>query len=216
MTPIPIWEGIDRDEQRALYENLLSESTPQAGYHHKKTRRLSCGPALFADYCRVGSLPVDLRQGPPLVIADKIDIPVGWPAQRIFCLGNVSMPAGYPISGARGALAAEYILRYKDGGEEHVPLRNGIKLTTAFGNVGPSRIDPIAPCVERAMRYSYDLNWEHYVVNLFTMRADPSRVLASVGIRILDPDYVLLLYGMTVQKPKPAQKDDRNERNRGG
>ena len=200
LLPLAVWQNVDCEAQRELYKRLLAESTPQAGFHHKKTRCLPHGPALPEDCSRIGDLPVDLRRGPPLVVARNMDIPVGLRVSRIFCLGNVSMPAGYPICGARGDPVAEYVLRYDDGGEARVPLRNGMEITTVFGSMGPSRVEPLASGVERVMRYGYDLNWEHYIVNLFTMDADPSRVLASIGVRVFRPEYRLLLYGVTVKK----------------
>lgn len=143
--PLDIWQGRDMKAQAQLYAKLLSDSTVQQGFHQKPQRRLTHGPALHQAYARIGDLPVDLRQGQPLVVADEAVISVGRRVRRLMFLGNVSMPYGYPAYGERGVLAAEYVLVYADGSTESIPLRNGIELTTALGILGPSAFCPPRP-----------------------------------------------------------------------
>ena len=197
-----VWAGQDEKQQKELYAKLLRDSTSQAGYVHKKERRLMRGPALPHAYALIGSMPVNLRAGQPLVIDRELTIPINANACQVKFFGNVSFPYGYPAYGERGELAAEYLLEYTDGAVERISLHNGIELTTALGTIGPSRIRPVASGVTFAARYSYDLNWEHYCLNLFETAANPERELSQVRVRILDSKYVLLLYGITLGKPK--------------
>lgn len=201
MSPVDVWANADEAAQQALYSQMLADSTPQAGYYHKKNRRLTHGPALPEALRMMGRLPVNIRAGQPLVIKPDAEmvIPVGKSAKALYFIGNVSMPYGYPAYGVHGEKAAEYELCYEDGSRQIIPLRNGVELTTALASIGPSRIEPTAPALETAVRYSYDLNWEHFVIQLFEAAADCTRRLESIRVRVTNPAYTLLLYGITAQ-----------------
>jgi len=200
LTPVDVWEGQDQRAQAEAYRQMLEKSTPQEGYEHKKLRRLSHGPALPDDYALLGNLPVNLRKGQPLVIRDELVLPVGTKAGAVYFLGNVSMPWGYPAYGEVGDEAGQYILEYEDGSRKEIPLRNGIEITTALASVGPSRIDPIARKATPAIRYHYDLNWEHYIIQLFETRSATESPLKQIRIQVTDQRYTLLLYGVTIRK----------------
>jgi hypothetical protein len=197
-TAVDIWASLDRAAQQAAYDRLILDSTPVEGYQHKRARRLTHGPALRDPLLHLGRMRAAIPAGPPVVIRDEIEIPVGRFAREMVVIGNVSMPWGYPAYGKRGAPGAEYVVRYEDGGEAVIPVRNGIELTTALGSLGPSRIDPVALGVSRAMRFSYDANWEHYVVNLMRVPLDPARRVDRIIVRAVSPECALLLYGITL------------------
>lgn len=198
LKPVDIWAGRCKEDQKAKYQKMLEDATPQAGYYHKKMRRLTHGPAMPQDLNLIGNLPVAIPAGQPVVIRDEEVVEVNANVSKLLFIGNVSMPYGYPAYGTHGEVAAEYVLEYEDGTTKVIELRNGIELTTALGSVGPSRIDPVAPGVSPAIKYSYDLNWEHFIANLFETCADAQRKLARVRIRVLNENYALALYGLTV------------------
>lgn len=197
--PIDIWEGVDKKEQKATYEQLLKDATPQNGYYHKKERRLAHGPATPHEIRLLGNLPVNIPAGQPIVIHKETSFEINRKIDAVLFIGNVSMPYGYPAYGMHGETAAEYIFEYNDGEKVIVPIRNGIELTTALGQIGPSRINPVAAETTCAIQFSYDLNWEHYVVNLFEACANVQKTLAHMRIRITNPNYALVLYGITLK-----------------
>ena len=92
-----------------------------------------------------------------------------------------------------------YELKYADGTVQTVELRNGQELTTVLAIAGPSRINPVAANAETALRFHYDKNWEHYSINLFRIKTDAGKQLSELRVRVTNPEYTLLFYGVTVR-----------------
>lgn len=201
---LDIWEGIEETSQEEAWSAMLLEAAPQAGYTHKRTRRLTMGPILPDAPVEAGGWPVYIRGGKPLVVrpGQSLRIEVHAVSETVVFLGNVSLPWGYPVYGARGEVGAKYILHYSDGGEQEIPLRNGLELTTALGQQGPSRIRPVAPNVTQAVRWSYDTNWEHYVANLFEVQARTDAKIEFIEVISCHSACTLLLYAVSVKKPE--------------
>lgn len=196
-----IHSAADSDVQQALWQQMLEASLPQKGFTHKKMRRLTNGPALPESIIEAAGLPVYPGTRKPLVIApDKpIRIPMSGAASQLHFIGNTALPWGYPLYGEHGEVGAKYTVRYADGGVMEIPLRNGIELTVALAQQGPSRINPIAPGAAQVIRWSYDENWEHYIANLFTVQVDSGRALESVEVASCHPECTLLLYAITAE-----------------
>lgn len=199
LQPIDCWQSQDAQRQKALYDELLRRCVPQKNFTQKRTRRLTHGPALQHDFTRLASLPVQLPAGQPLVIEDALTIPVNRTVSELYVVGNVSLPWGYPIYGEYGETAGMYELVYEDGSVQTVALRNGQELTTVLAIAGPSRINPVAANAETALRFHYDKNWEHYSVNLFRIGTDADKPLRELRVRVTNPEYTLLLYGVTAR-----------------
>jgi len=202
-TPVDLSNVLSPADRTATWEAMVARSKePIARFHHesKRTRKMDNGPALPEEIKNISALPVALEQK-PLVIASgkKITVPIGKAASNIYFIGNVSMPKGYPTGGEYGEEAGAYTVVYTDGTRQTTALRNGADLTTAAAFYGPSRIDPAAENARRILKYTYDLNWEHYVVNLFRLPADKIKTIERIEIEGRGDGYYLLLYGLTVQ-----------------
>ncbi|MBO5269625.1 MAG: hypothetical protein J6B77_02485, partial [Clostridia bacterium] len=130
----------------------------------------------------------------------EITVPVNEAASALYVVGNVSMPKGYPITGAYGETAGEYTVYYTDGTSETHTVRNGYEVTTATAQHGPSRIEPYAANSLRVFRYNYRFDWEHYVVNLGIIPVDPAKTVASLTMREAGNGYNLLVYGVSLKK----------------
>ena len=133
------------------------------------------------------------------MVEDALTIPVNKSVSELFVVGNVSLPWGYPIYGEYGEAAAMYELKYADGTVQTVELRNGQELTTVLAIAGPSRINPVAANAETALHFHYDKNWEHYSINLFRIKTDAGKQLSELRVRVTNPEYTLLFYGVTVR-----------------
>ena len=110
------------------------------------------------------------------------------------------MPKGYPIDGEYGEAVATCTVRYADGSEDSVVLRNGIDVSTATAQHGPSRINPLAEGSPRVMQFHYHYDFEHYVVNLGRIAVDPNKEILSFTLSDAGNGYSLLLYGVTVKE----------------
>ena len=55
--------------------------------------------------------------GPVLLTSDtaEVTIPINQTCSRLHILGQVSLPVGYPLRGARGETVASYTLQYANG-----------------------------------------------------------------------------------------------------
>ena len=191
-------------DSSAEWTALLERAEALLGRCHKKARRLTHGPVLPEDCRSMGTLPVDLRRGRPLVVqraAGEVEIPVGFSAGALYFIGQASLLAGYPLCGEKEAEAARYDIVFEDGGVQSVPLRDGVEFASAFGLAGPSRIDPRARRAVRTLQVSYDLNWEVYYLNTLRVELPEDRPVRSIRIRPLLEEYALLLYGITAELP---------------
>src|SRR5208337_1321721 len=67
--------------------------------------------------------PVVVTPGVP-----EVEIPIGVQGLRVHILGQVTLPAGFPVVGSDGETVAVYTLRYASGKSREVPLRNGYEV----------------------------------------------------------------------------------------
>lgn len=185
-------EAASYEQTRTLWQQPVSRYY----YAQKQTRHITVGPLLPEPVEHLGDLPVRCRRTPYTVNREPLTLTVEDTFTALWVVGNVSLPYGYPVSGEYGAPAAEYVLQYADGTEETVPVRNGLELTTAFTVLGPSRIDPVAAHAPRALSFRYDKDREAYIANLFRIPTRP-QPLRTVTLRVSDPQYSVLLYGIT-------------------
>jgi hypothetical protein len=117
-------------------------------------------------------------------------------SDTVTLLGVVCAPGGYPVSGAYGELLATVRVTAADGSTENFVLRNGIEVTTAFTTIGSSRIDPQAERAGRFAAFSYDKNFENYIINRLDLPLSTVRRVQKVELCSAGGADDLLIYGV--------------------
>jgi hypothetical protein len=110
-------------------------------------------------------------------------------------VGLTGFNRGYPIGGDLGEEVAVVKIYTSNGVKEHV-LRNGREVTTVFATIASSRIDPRADRSPRMAEFSYDQNFEKYVINALEIHLDCAAQVDRVEIESLGSGYQLLMYGI--------------------
>ncbi len=184
-----------------VWADAIAASIPMHGYYHKKNRQITVGPALPCPVTQLGALRVDLPAGKPVVLganSGAIEIPVPADAKALWIVGQATMGKGYPIAGGQGECYGSYTFCYADDTRQVMPLRNGLESATVFSLIGPTEFDPRAAKTSRAFTLSYDKNWEIYRTGLLRIPLD--KPLTSLRMEVTDPDYYLLVYGVTAEQ----------------
>ncbi len=189
-------------EQKALWEAAKERYIHYMRLRFSKEVTLKRGPELPGDLERVGSLPIALRKGPPLVITKDapLSFQVNAAAGGILFIGQTSFTGGYPHAGTRGEPVGEYVLEFADGTRQSIPLRNGWEVTAASCLCGATRTEPSAPGLQKAMTLVYDPSYELYTVQLLRRKLDSQAVLNRCTLHVTSDDYTLLLYGAALEK----------------
>lgn len=176
-----LMDHIVEEEQRALPFKALPRP--------RKIKNLPILHSKEAEDLGISPVPAMLTDENRLVYKGSRD------TATITLIGAVSISKGYPISGALGEEAALVTVVY-EGGEQIFSLRNGRELTTVFATIGSSRIDPRADKAPRLAEFSYDLNYEQYIINRLTLELDSVRSVKRVEISSLGNGYSVLIYGI--------------------
>ncbi len=167
---------------------LAAAKQPIARYYYKKERLLVKGPILMREeLCGAFKTPYVLADGCEIVF-DK------GKTDALTLIGCVSLPKGYPLSGAYGEEVAVLEVAYTDGTTQQIPLRNGKEVTTALRSFGPSRIDPIAENTVRFAEFAYEVNHENYLINALRLPV-VNKPFAKLTLRSTNNGYHLLVYG---------------------
>lgn len=193
--------NISNPDDSNPWEQMIAESKqPVAPFANpmKSIRKMKNGPKLPCEITEIGKLPVSLTDV-PYVISDELEILLNVQTSAIYTVGNTSMPKGYPIGGAYGEDAFEYIVEYTDGTQDVHLMKNGFDVTTATAQHGPSRINPVSVSSPRVLRFSYDFDYEHYVINLKKIDVDEAKVVKCLKIKNCKNGYLPLFYGLTVK-----------------
>jgi len=176
---------------------MLKQSEKHEGFNNHPNRRMAKGPQLPWAIKKVGDVPMDLPKGRPVVIGDTYEMPLPEKADALYILGNVLMPWGYPQNGKKGDEVGKYIVTYTDGTTQEITLRNGVEVTTASVLAGQSRINPIAQKAEQAIYFTYDKNWEHYVVHMYCLPLEEGKHPQSLTVKCQKEGSSLLLFGVS-------------------
>jgi hypothetical protein len=172
----------------AVMADILNEAraTP---FYAMRQRRIKIGPRTErAEIAGMSATPSVLDGG-------RLTYTCGRTVSQITLAGLTSPRRGYPIGGELGEEVAVVRIFAEDGVHERV-LRNGREVTTAYATLASSRIDPRADLAPRLAEFSYDQNFEKYVINRLDLTlACPVRV-DRVEIESRAAGYQLLMYGI--------------------
>ncbi|HMD87267.1 MAG TPA: glycoside hydrolase family 2 TIM barrel-domain containing protein [Terriglobia bacterium] len=138
--------------------------------------------------------PVVVTPGVP-----EVEIPVGVEGLRVHILGQVTLPAGFPVVGSDGEIVAVYTLRYASGKSREVPLRNGYEVAQSNLVSVATRVDPEATEAQRALLFAKDLAREQYQVLLYSLPLEDGK-LASLHCQLRSqPSSALAIFAVTVE-----------------
>ena len=142
---------------------------------------------------------------------EEVEIPVDRPVHAVAALGHVACQGGYPSSEIYsvhhrdaepaktvGDLAAEYEFVFEDGSVIQPP-RHGLEILRANDICRWWTPAPRAPHTRPAARVVLDKTHEILRLDLWERRFPEARQLKAIHWRLLDPEAILLLYGMSVQ-----------------
>ena len=156
-----------------------------------KTRKkqVTVGPILQKEEISgISTVPYILKDTP-------LTFEGGFVTDKLSFLGMVSLNYGYPILGSYGEVVAKISIAYNDGNVQCYEVKNGVDLTIAYSSVGSSRINPVAEKAPRALSFSYDKNFEEYVVNCLEISTD-KKVISRVEIQCVNSSYKTLVFGV--------------------
>ena len=112
---------------------------------------------------------------------------------KISIIGMTSISYGYPLYGEYDEIAAEIKIYCKDNTMLTYSLKNGIDFCLAYSSIGSSRINPLCENATRIATFSYDKNFEEYVVNKLDITV--GKEIENVVITPNNEKYKLLIYG---------------------
>lgn len=182
----PVTTGGSMDD---LMATVADEERALPFHSRHRQRKLKTPPVLEREEIAGLSLtPTVLTDG--MTLTYKGD----YLTDSITLIGAVSFHKGYPISGAFEETAATVTVVY-EGGAQRFSIRNGRELTTVFASLASSRIDPRADMAPRFAEFSYDKNFELYVINRLTLPLNGEKKVQRVEITSADHGYTMLTYG---------------------
>ena len=114
---------------------------------------------------------------------------------KITIVGMTAINYAYPILGEYGEDALEIVISYSDNSEQRYVCQNGLDVCIAFTSVGSSRINPVCERAVPVARFSYDKNFEEYLINRLDINAQDKDIV-SVAIKSVNPNYRVLIYGV--------------------
>lgn len=166
-------------------------------YKFKRERNIVHGPVLQNDDGMLAGLRTQFMLKPVVIPFGKsVSIPVNSAANSVYFFGKVSMLNGWPISGERGEVVDGYTVCYSDVTSQQRKLKNGEDITAAAGVFGPSRINPIAANAPRALKISYDYDFERYFVNLLRLDTVSQSPISEICAWITAENCCFLRYGV--------------------
>ncbi|MBO4972361.1 MAG: hypothetical protein J6D45_06065 [Clostridia bacterium] len=177
----------------ASFSDALSDTANEVRalpFRLQRHRRLKVGPVLLREEIPGISLT-------PAVLGDRDTLVYSCNkrAKEITLIGLTSINKGYPIGGVLGEEVARVKI-FCSGSVKEILLRNGREMTTVFSTIASSRIEPVADLSMRFAEFSYDKNFEKYVINKLTIPLCEEDLIDRVEISSLSHGYALLMYGV--------------------
>ena len=175
------------------FERVMDDIADEARalpFYAMRQRKIKVGPRLArAEVEGLAATPAVLNDGGRLVYECSRVI------DTLTLIGLTSPRKGYPIGGELGETVATVRIYTESGVTERI-LRNGREVTTAYATLASSRIDPVADLAPRFAEFSYDQNFEKYVINRLDIDLDSPTCVDRVEIESRDNGYQLLMYGV--------------------
>lgn len=167
----------------------VAEEDRPLPFYAMRQRKLKVGPKLEREeLAGMAKTPLVLGRGKLVYSCQRT-------VEKLTLVGLTGFNRGYPIGGDLGEEVAVVKIYTSNGVKEHI-LRNGREVTTAFATIASSRIDPRADCSPRMAEFSYDQNFEKYVINALEIHLDCAVSVDRVEIESLGRGYQLLMYGI--------------------
>lgn len=168
----------------------LCKSPPYTRLAKTRKRTVIAGPVLQKEEIKgISTVPYVLSNGNELVFEGEAQ-------GELTVIGMVSVSGGYPVFGDYGEVAGEIILEYTDGCRQIREIRNGIELTYAYSCLGSSRIEPYAKELTRFAKFSYDKNFENYIINRLDISLPCGKTLKRITFKGKSSMYDILIYGV--------------------
>lgn len=199
LEPLELDTLINLKEQESAWNLALERIDLENKRRRRKEKTI--GPIIPEEVKYIGNIPVRILLGRPLVLSSeikRINVGIKKKVKKLFVFGHTTLPTGYPVKGKLGEEIAQYTLIYEDGEEKKVILRNGIEFTTSNLIWSSSRINPIGSKLKQALKIIIDPIYEIYVVNLFSIDTDESKILESLVCELINPYFIPLFYGITL------------------
>ncbi|MBO5440321.1 MAG: hypothetical protein J6A53_06690 [Clostridia bacterium] len=172
------------------YSKLLEicQNPPYTRLAKTRKKQISVGPILQKEeLAHISKIPY--------VIDKEYTFTLDGITDEISIVGLTSISQGYPVLGKRGEEGAELEIIYKDGSTQEYSLKNGIDFCLAYTSVGSSRINPICEKSTTLARFSYDKNFEEYIINKLDIPV-LKKEIARIIIKPISESYKILIYGI--------------------
>ncbi len=183
-SPIPCTKNHD-------YEHLIALAREPLNTRLAKTRKkqIDVGPVLQKEEFE------GISKIPYLVTEDGIEFKGSVLTEEITILGMTAVNYGYPILGKMGEDAVLIEVKYEDGETDKYIAKNGVDITIYCSSVGSSRINPVAQNAKRIMEFSYDKNFEEYIINRLDIKTK-AKPISKVILKSVNRNYNVLVYGV--------------------
>ena len=184
----PFTCAVENDFECIKKENFLSL---ERFYERERTRNTVIGPALQKEEV------CGMYKTPFVVYNNKSVTFVGCEkGETLTILGATSFLGGYPVTGEYGEDGATITVHYEDGSKDGFTMQNGVHFTTAVTSLASSRIVPIAEKTQAFARFSYDKNFENYIINRLDFKVNPTKRVKKVEFTSANNGYNILIYGV--------------------
>ncbi len=168
---------------------VKAEERMKPGVERLRHRKITVGPILQKEEIKGISLV-------PYLLKDNLTFTLNAKSDCLTIIGATSLRKGYPLSGDYGETVALLTVEFACGETKEIELKNGEHFTTAFTTIASSRINPLASKATAFARFSYDKNFENYIINKLEIPFGEEKSVTAVKISRLNDEYDLLFYGV--------------------
>jgi len=175
------------------YEELLELMKRPLNTRLAKTRKkqVEYGVVLQKEEIKgISKIPYIVKEN-PLVFEAQIK------GETLTFLGLTAINYGYPILGEYGEEALKIRIEYIDGDKQEYIAKNGVDVCICCASVGSSRINPICERAIPFARFSYDKNFEEYIINKLELVVK-KKTISRVILEQTNSNYDVLIYGIYI------------------